>query len=1247
MKKFTLILFLTALLTNLSLASNGYNKAANYYLNDNERLVLRIPSTSIQKFNEIKKVVSVIKKRNMSNGMFVLAYANKKQFQNFLKLHVDYQVTKSDNSQLDNIDCSAPVPDLPTLPNATGQCSVTLTPPTATSDCYGPIEGTTSTVTFSSQGTFFVTWLYDDGHGNTSTQTQSVIINDTTAPVPNVSSLPTITAQCSATVIAPTATDNCSGTVTATTTSPFTYSEQGTYEITWTYNDGQDNIATQTQTVIIDDTLAPVPNITSLPTISGQCSVTVSPASATDNCSGTILGTTSDPLTYNIEGNYVITWTYTDAEGNSSTQQQTVTVNDTFAPVPDITSLPTITEACSATITNSPTATDNCIGSVTGTTSDPLTYNTAGNHTITWTYNDGNGNTSTQTQTIIITIGGSETTYYQDTDNDGFGNEEVFIQSCSQPEGYVSNADDCDDTQLLYEDNDGDNFGSIVLAACGASNSSDCDDTNAAIGSYSTFYQDNDGDGFGNEEATIQACSTPEGYTDNADDCDDTSLQYEDNDGDGLGSNILAGCGVENNIDCDDNDVFVNFPTTYYQDADGDGFGTGLEILPSCTQPEGYVTNDADCDDTQILYVDADGDGAGSTTPAACGVANSNDCDDNNAELSSPVTFYQDSDNDGFGDPLGSLTACFQPFGFADNDDDCNDNLVQYADNDGDGYGSTTMVACNGVTNTDDLDDNDPNSNNSNTYYQDLDGDGFGNPAVSIMAASQPVGYVSNNIDCNDNQIQYLDTDEDGFGSTTQVACGVANSTDCDDNLLTYADVDGDGFGAQTLAACGTTDNSDCDDNQIQYLDTDEDGFGSTTQVACGVTNNIDCNDNLLTYADVDGDGFGAQTLAACGTTDNSDCDDNQIEYLDNDNDGFGSTTQVACGVANNTDCDDNQIQFADIDGDGFGSTTMAACGVMNSIDCNDNQIQYLDNDGDTFGSSIVVACGVANNYDCDDSNAAVKPLALSKLNQAIYANAVSGAQGYRFRVTNLTTNQVATIDRTLRTFNLTQVSNHAYNTVFYVEVAVRVNNVWSGFTRIPACSVITPIVTTRLQSTQCGITITNLGTTLYAIAVPNAPGYRFRITESTNPNNTQIFNSVSRTLKFSFLTGIEFNKTYIVEVAALNPSGPELPYGQACNITTLSATTRIDETNEASKEFNAIVAPNPFATSFNLKVDNYTQETISIQVYDLMGRLVENNTINVNDLENTPFGANYPSGVYTMIVSNASEIKNIRIVKR
>ncbi len=184
-----------------------------------------------------------------------------------------------------------------------------------------------SPLTYNTQGTFNIVWTYNDGNGNTATQNQTVIVDDTTAPVANVANLPNATGQCSVTVASvPTATDNCSGTITATTVSPLSYNTQGTFTIVWTYTDAEGNTSTQNQTVIVDDTIAPVANVTNLPNATGQCSVTVTAPTATDNCAGQITATTASPLSYTTQGTFNIVWTYNDGNGNTATQNQTVIV---------------------------------------------------------------------------------------------------------------------------------------------------------------------------------------------------------------------------------------------------------------------------------------------------------------------------------------------------------------------------------------------------------------------------------------------------------------------------------------------------------------------------------------------------------------------------------------------------------------------------------------------------------------------------------------------------------------------------------------------------------------------------------------------------------------------------------------------------------------------------------------------------------------------------------------------------------
>ncbi len=81
-------------------------------------------------------------------------------------------------------DDTAPVPDLGSLTDVTAECTVTsLTAPTATDNCVGSVTGThNATLPLTGEGTTVVTWTYDDGNGNTSTQNQNVIIDDVTAP---------------------------------------------------------------------------------------------------------------------------------------------------------------------------------------------------------------------------------------------------------------------------------------------------------------------------------------------------------------------------------------------------------------------------------------------------------------------------------------------------------------------------------------------------------------------------------------------------------------------------------------------------------------------------------------------------------------------------------------------------------------------------------------------------------------------------------------------------------------------------------------------------------------------------------------------------------------------------------------------------------------------------------------------------------------------------------------------------------
>ena len=244
---------------------------------------------------------------------------------------------------------------------------------------------------------------------NTVYGAEVAVRTDTTAPV--APAIPNATGDCSVTVTAPVATDNCAGPVTGTTTDPLFYNIQGTYTIHWLFNDGNGNASVANQTVTVQDSTAPVPDLASLPVITGSCAATVSAIPhATDNCAGAITGTTTDPLSYTAQGNYTVHWKYNDGHGNSTIQLQNVVVQDNINPTITAPANITIIGYCqpvpataSAAALGTPHTSDNC-GVASVTNNAPAAF-AVGTTTVIWRVTDNQGNTATASQTVTVVTG--------------------------------------------------------------------------------------------------------------------------------------------------------------------------------------------------------------------------------------------------------------------------------------------------------------------------------------------------------------------------------------------------------------------------------------------------------------------------------------------------------------------------------------------------------------------------------------------------------------------------------------------------------------------------------------------------------------------------------------------------------------------------------------------------------------------------------------------------------------------------
>ncbi len=118
----------------------------------------------------------------------------------------------------------------------------------STDNLDGTISGGRFTVVFDSSSTPSITSL----NGTIFASTTEQIASDHTPPVPDVDPLPILTGECSVTISqVPTATDQVTGRVIGTTGDPLTYSLPGSYSVHWTYNDGNGNLASQVQTVVV------------------------------------------------------------------------------------------------------------------------------------------------------------------------------------------------------------------------------------------------------------------------------------------------------------------------------------------------------------------------------------------------------------------------------------------------------------------------------------------------------------------------------------------------------------------------------------------------------------------------------------------------------------------------------------------------------------------------------------------------------------------------------------------------------------------------------------------------------------------------------------------------------------------------------------------------------------------------------------------------------------------------------------
>ena len=227
-----------------------------------------------------------------------------------------------------------------------------------------------------------------------------VTVGDTIAPVITLTGANPLTVERFGTYSDPGATSD-DGSSVVVDSSAVDMTATGTYTVTYTSTDAEGNVGTATRSVVVADTVGPVITLTGANPYLVELGSTYTDPGATADGGETVTDDSSTVVDMAVLGDYTVTYTATDDEGNVSTVTRTVTVQDTTAPVITLTGANPLAHTLGDAYVD-PGATADGGETVTNDSATVVDVDTAGTYTVTYTATDSEGNVGTATRDVVV-----------------------------------------------------------------------------------------------------------------------------------------------------------------------------------------------------------------------------------------------------------------------------------------------------------------------------------------------------------------------------------------------------------------------------------------------------------------------------------------------------------------------------------------------------------------------------------------------------------------------------------------------------------------------------------------------------------------------------------------------------------------------------------------------------------------------------------------------------------------------------